>query len=63
VKMATATQVVLTPEIRGVESVGALTEASARVTSEVLQRNHEDNHIFFNKEGFHSRFFFLLCCC
>lgn len=30
-----------------------MSEEAAKKTSELLQRNHEDHHIFFNKEGFH----------
>lgn len=53
--MATASEIVVTPALTGELSVGGLTEASAKKASEVLQRNHEDHHIFFNKSGFHSR--------
>ena len=52
--MATSSKIVLTPTHTGEFSVEGLTEASAKKASEVLQKNHEDNHIFFNKSGFHS---------
>ena len=53
--MATSSRVVLTPAITGEFSVKGLSEASAAKASEVLQENHEKHHIFFNKDGFHSR--------
>lgn len=37
-------------------AVNNLTQASAQKTSELLQRNHENHHIFFNNSGFHVRF-------
>ncbi|KAJ4293366.1 hypothetical protein N0V90_008648 [Kalmusia sp. IMI 367209] len=34
--------------------VRGIGEESARVTSELLQENHEKHHIFFNQDGFHN---------
>ena len=56
--MATSSKIVLTPAITGEFSVRGLTEGSAAKASEVLQENHEKHHIFYNKDGFHSRFDF-----
>jgi len=53
--MATSSKIVIAPALTGEFSVTGLTEASAKKASEVLQKNHEDHHIFFNKSGFHSR--------
>ena len=54
--MATATKVVLKPELGAQFAVGKLTQEAADRTSELLQKNHEKHHIFFNAEGFHSMF-------
>lgn len=51
-KMATASRVQLTTHEQPAFSV-ALTPDTARLTSELLQENHDRHHIFFNKDGFH----------
>ncbi|MCJ1417686.1 hypothetical protein MMC32_004030 [Xylographa parallela] len=52
--MATSSKIVLTPALTGEYSFGKLTEASAKKASELLQENHDNHHIFFNKSGFHN---------
>ena len=52
--MATATKVVLKPELGAQFAVEDLSEEAAKRTSELLQENNRKHHIFFNKEGFHS---------
>ena len=53
--MATAATVNVTPPANGGFSVSALTKESASKASELLQENHEKHHVFFNKDGFHSK--------
>jgi hypothetical protein len=53
--MATPYKIELDVKHKAAWQVPGLTEESAKKTSELLQRNHEDHHIFFNKEGFHVR--------
>ncbi|KUJ17385.1 uncharacterized protein LY89DRAFT_733239 [Mollisia scopiformis] len=52
--MATPTKIHLTPETAGVINLKLQTSETAAKTSELLQENHEQNHIFFNQEGFHN---------
>ncbi|KAI9763559.1 MAG: hypothetical protein M1840_000421 [Geoglossum simile] len=52
--MATATKIHLTPSEAGMFHVPGITAESAAKASEVLQENHEKNHIFYNDEGFHN---------
>ncbi|MCJ1380737.1 hypothetical protein MMC17_003845 [Xylographa soralifera] len=52
--MTTSSKIVLTPALTGEYSFGELTEASAKKASELLQENHDNHHIFFNKSGFHN---------
>lgn len=54
-KMATASKVQLSLDACGVFHVPGVTKEAVAKASEVLQENHEIHHIFFNKEGFHSR--------
>ena len=54
--MATASRIQLSLNTPGVFHVPGIAEESAAKASEVLQENHENHHIFFNKAGFHSRF-------
>jgi sulfur relay (sulfurtransferase) complex TusBCD TusD component (DsrE family) len=51
--MATPYKVQLDLKQRPIFSVSGLTEEGARKASELLQKNHEEHHIFFNKDGFH----------
>ncbi|KAI9652027.1 MAG: hypothetical protein M1831_007268 [Alyxoria varia] len=52
--MATVDRVKLSPtKHRGIYSVPELTHKSADKASELLQRNHENYHVFFNDEHFH----------
>ncbi|GES65729.1 hypA-like protein [Aspergillus terreus] len=51
--MATATRIQLSPSDTGVYSFG-VREDSARVASELLQKNMEKHHIYFNDRGFHN---------
>ena len=54
--MATATKILLDPATDlGIYSSDVTADA-ARAASEVLQEDMESHHIFFNDEGFHSRF-------
>ena len=52
--MATAARVELTPETTGVYHTPGITAEAAKVGSELLQKNHDNNHIFFNRSGFHN---------
>jgi hypothetical protein len=51
--MATPYKIQLDLKQRPIFSVSGLTEEGARKASELLQKNHEEHHIFFNKDGFH----------
>lgn len=44
----------ITVSTRGVESVPNLSSASARKCASLLQKNHENYHIFWNFKGFHN---------
>jgi hypothetical protein len=52
--MATATRVELTPSTTGVYHVPEIKDDSAKTASDLLQKNHESFHIFFNADGFHN---------
>ena len=52
--MATAFKIHLSTKDVGVFHVKGITEESAVKASEVLQENHENHHVFFNQQGFHS---------
>ena len=52
--MATASKVFLT-SVEGSEYIRpGMQERSASITVELLQKNHDEHHIFFNKDGFHN---------
>jgi hypothetical protein len=51
--MATATKVHLSSSQSPAFFVPGISDESAQKTSELLQKNHEQTHIFFNNEGFH----------
>lgn len=52
--MATAYRIHLSTKDVGAFHVEGITEGSAAKSSEVLQENHENHHVFFNQQGFHS---------
>lgn len=52
--MATAAHVELTPATAGVYHAAAITQESAKTSSELLQKNHDDHHIYTNTSGFHN---------
>ena len=52
--MATAAHVELSPAGAGIYHSPHISSESAKVASQVLQKNHENHHIFFNSEGFHN---------
>ncbi|KAF1968750.1 hypothetical protein BU23DRAFT_479364 [Bimuria novae-zelandiae CBS 107.79] len=52
--MATASTVNLDTELQPEYSVKGLSDEGAKVTSELLQENHDKHHIFFNQNGFHN---------
>lgn len=52
--MATASKVSLSTADCGEYHVSGITAESAAKASEVLQENHDNHHIFFNRSGFHS---------
>ncbi|KAH8805934.1 hypothetical protein F5884DRAFT_823493 [Xylogone sp. PMI_703] len=52
--MATPSKIHLTIDNSGIVTDKPLTNESAAKVSELLQKNHEEHHIFFNKEGFHN---------
>lgn len=41
--------------VKAAFAVPKLKPESAQKTSELLQKNHDEHHIFFNKDGFHVR--------
>ena len=55
--MATASKIQLSASQPTAFSLQGRTDESAKKASELLQENHEKYHIFFNKEGFHVRYF------
>ncbi|OKL58123.1 hypothetical protein UA08_06430 [Talaromyces atroroseus] len=52
--MASSSKVHLSPSQKLVFRVPGITSETANVTSELLQKNHEKHHIFFNYAGFHN---------
>lgn len=52
--MATGGTISLSPSTAGTYHVPSITSESSKKASELLQRNHDDNHIFFNESGFHN---------
>lgn len=58
--MATPFKVKLDPSNQHSFSVPSLTQQTADKTSELLQHNHDKNHIFYNAEGFHNHVAHLL---
>lgn len=54
--MATGSTVSLSPSTAGVHHVAAagITSESSKKASELLQQNHDSNHVFFNASGFHN---------
>lgn len=54
--MASASRIELSLEACGEFHVPGITKESAAKASELLQENHEQHHIFFNAEGFHSMY-------
>lgn len=52
--MATAAQIHLSTTNAGVYHVPNIKKSSAERASQVLQENHDKNHIHFNSDGFHS---------
>lgn len=52
--MATASHVELSLAAAGVYHVPDLTTESAKIGSQLLQQNHDKNHMFFNDDGFHN---------
>ncbi|KAF2743250.1 hypothetical protein M011DRAFT_411074 [Sporormia fimetaria CBS 119925] len=52
--MATSSKVHLTPAYQPQFSLPGISTESAEKASELLQKNHEDFHIFFNRSGFHN---------
>ena len=54
ITMASGSRVHLEASQRPQYYVKGLTAESAKITSELLQVNHEKHHIFYNKSGFHN---------
>ncbi|KAL5383714.1 hypothetical protein DPSP01_005818 [Paraphaeosphaeria sporulosa] len=52
--MATASTVKLDAGVQPEFFVKGITDESARITSDLLQENHDKHHIFFNRGGFHN---------
>ncbi|KAL8793120.1 MAG: hypothetical protein Q9195_004326 [Heterodermia aff. obscurata] len=52
--MATASRIQISLSTPGVFHVPGITEESTTKASEVLQENHDNHHIFFNKAGYHN---------
>jgi UDP-N-acetyl-D-mannosaminuronic acid transferase (WecB/TagA/CpsF family) len=53
--MATPNKIQLDIKHRPAFALAGLTEENARKASEMMQKNHDEHHIFFNKDGFHVR--------
>ena len=51
--MATTSKIHLDASQKAAFNVAGIREESARTASELLQENHDNFHIFFNKSGFH----------
>ena len=52
--MATGGTVSLSPATAGTYHVAGITDSSSKKASQLLQQNHDRNHIFFNASGFHN---------
>ncbi|KAJ9661654.1 hypothetical protein H2198_001830 [Neophaeococcomyces mojaviensis] len=52
--MATAATVALTPSTHGVLHVPEISQDSCTRASQLLQKNHDDYHMYFNTSGFHN---------
>ncbi|KAK5940957.1 hypothetical protein PMZ80_006234 [Knufia obscura] len=54
--MATAATVSLTPDTSGVLHIptSQLSQDSCKLASQLLQKNHNDYHMYFNQSGFHN---------
>lgn len=52
--MATPTHIQLSTDDTGVVKVKDQTQETADLTSELLQRNHDEHNLFFNADGFHN---------
>lgn len=52
--MATAAQIELSPAAAGVYHTQSITAESCKKGSELLQQNHDRNHIYCNRSGFHN---------
>lgn len=53
-KMATAAHIELNPAHAGVYHAPDISAESSKVGSQLLQENHDNFHIYFNKGGFHN---------
>jgi hypothetical protein len=53
-KMATASTIQLTSATQGSYHVDSISSQSLSTASSLLQKNHEQNHMYFNDEGFHN---------
>jgi sulfur relay (sulfurtransferase) complex TusBCD TusD component (DsrE family) len=51
--MATAATIKLEASQKPEFYVEGIGEESAKLTSKLLQENHERHHVFFNQDGFH----------
>ena len=52
--MATASHVELDPATAGVYHAPDISSQSAQMGSQLLQENHDQYHMYFNKSGFHN---------
>ena len=52
--MATASHIVLTPSTAGSYHVPNINSQSFEVASDLLDKNHQKNHMYFNDDGFHN---------
>ena len=53
--MATSSKILLSPAQQPIFCLPGISAASADKASKLLQQNHEQHHIFFNRDGFHVR--------
>jgi hypothetical protein len=51
--MAVASKVLVSTENVGIYHRPGITAESAEKVTELLQKNHDEHHIFFNLDGFH----------
>ena len=52
--MATASHIELTPATTGSYHVPDIKSQSCKIASDLLDKNHEKNHMYFNDDGFHN---------